>query len=282
MISKKIILLAGLAVTLLFSQAALAHSGKNLRKGALAVNWGNKQPAAAENVQENKEKFQAATCENIVDQANQISEKIKERVSTRVQRRTDREENLDGRFAERDQKLADIRARWDKRRQEFYDKLEEKAGTDEQKQAVAEFKKAVEAAVVARRAAIDKAIADFREGLKDLIEGKKSGVDSAATQYKQSVEAAVAKAKADCDNGVSLATVQTNLRTDLQSAREKLQTARQNIEKLGPQVKALIDARQAAVKEAIEDFKTALEKARADLKEAFPQDADETGTENTD
>lgn len=187
------------------------------------------------------------------------------------ERRLERDARLASRETERQQKVTDLRAKADSRRAELLAKLEDKATTDAQRQALSAFQSAVNAAVTARRAAIDAANEAFRTGLHAAIADRKAKADAAVKAFKTAITAALNKAKADCAAGVDAATVRANLRTATQAALEKLKSDRQAIDKLGDTVKGLVDARRAAHDKAMADFKAAMEKARADLKAAMPE-----------
>jgi hypothetical protein len=65
----------------------------------------------------------------------------------------------------------------------------------------------------------------------------------------------------------------------LNAAKDKLRADRDALETIGEQVKALVDARRAAVEQAKTDFKAALEAAKDDLKAALGEPDDENGEE---
>ncbi len=226
----------------------------------------------------NQGKLWTVSCDNITSRASQLLKGIQGKISNWQDRHTNRVEKWNTHFTEQDQRLADLRTKWDARRQEFYAKIEASATTDAQKQAVADFKSAVESAVATRKAAIDAAIAAYRAGLKALIAGKTDNNDQSLVQFQNAVQAAADKAKSDCEAGVDPKTVRQNFHASLLAARKNLVTDRQATEKIGTQLQALIDARQAAFKKAFDNFKAAMEKARADLKKAFGNDTDNSGT----
>jgi len=171
---------------------------------------------------------------------------------------------------ERDDKLSTKREQWDANRQEQFAKLLEHAATDSQKQAVAKFKNAVEAAILARRQAIDTAIKTFRDGVKKAISERKTATDNAVKTFNDTVATAKTKAQDDCANGVDPKTVRLNYQQALKAARDKFQSDKKDIEKLHGSIEPLITAKKLATEKAIADFETAVEKARTDLKAAFP------------
>jgi gas vesicle protein len=159
--------------------------------------------------------------------------------------------------------------------------MEARAKTTEQKKAILAFEKEINAAVSARRSAVDDAISRFRKGIKSAIDARKSAITEAISDFKEAIDDAVEKAENDCQNGTALASVRQVLRTSFQNARVKLQTDKQSIEKLGPNVQTLVATRQKAVQKAVEDFRAAVEKARNNLKNALGKDIDLDGLSET-
>lgn len=212
-----------------------------------------------------------------------ISSKIDQRMANRDAKLEQKREQISNRIEirrqERNAKLEQKRAKWDVNRVEHFAKLEEKAQTDEQKQAVITFTKAVSEAIAVRRAAIDTAIQEFREGVTEAKASRKASTDELVSDFRDAIKAAVEKAEADCESGIDPKTVRENLRNDLKEARENFVSAKQGIEKLGTQMALLITTKKEAIKKAIEDFKEALEQAKDDLKAAFPEESEEESNE---
>lgn len=133
-------------------------------------------------------------------------------------------------------------------------------------QAVAPSEASIQAAIAARKVAVDTAMKTFRDGLDQLLAAHKASIINITTAYKTAVEDAVAKAKSDCAAGGAPATVRATFMATMKSAKDKMQTDRKALEKLGPQAEALAKTRNAEVQKAMEDFKTAMEKAHTDFK----------------
>lgn len=212
---------------------------------------------------------QGLLCSRITNWMDKISQDINNRENRLQEKRAEREQIMNNRREERDEKLAQIRERWEANREKQYSKLEEKAQTDEQKQAVIEFKQAVDAAIAARKAAIGAAIKTYRDGLDEAIDGRKTAADVAKAAYRNAYQVAVQKAKDDCTAGVDANQIRTTLMASLKAAREAYNSARQAIEQAD--VKVLVEARQTAFKKALEDFKAAMQTARDALKAAFAE-----------
>jgi hypothetical protein len=177
--------------------------------------------------------------------------------------------NLAERQGKWDKFLAASRANWNVKGDKQFSKLERRASTTAEKEAVAAFKATMTAAVAVRQAAVDKAIADYRAGLKDKMAARQAALNAAITAYKNAADAAFAKAKLDCASSTNFKIVNNALKASLKAAQDKFKADRQAVEKLGPDVKALTAAKKTAIDKAISNFKTAADNAKAALKAAF-------------
>jgi len=214
-------------------------------------------------------------CNSISNLASKYDQKVTDRETKLEEKRNEIQNRITNRWVERDAKLAEKRAKWDVNREEHFEKLEEKAGTDEQKQALLDFKQAVTAAITARRAAIDKAIEDFRQGVERAKIDRKSAADALGNTFRNSIQAAFQKAETDCDASVDPATIRTNFRAEVKATKEKFESDRQEMEKLQTSMEALINTRKETIKKAIDGFKTAMETAKADFEAALPGEESE-------
>lgn len=212
-------------------------------------------------------------CGRLSDISSKIAQRMDEKEVRLEEKRTEILNNLETRRGERDAKLTEKRVEWDTKRTEVFAKLEERAGTDEQKQAVAVFVAAVQAAVAVRRASVDAAVQGFRGGLAEAMAARQAAVDGIVSAFRASTEAALQKASSDCQAGVTPATVRENFRVELVAARNKFASDRQEIDKLRTSREALLTARREAIKEAVDAFQVVLEQARAALKASFSQES---------
>lgn len=206
-------------------------------------------------------------------------------LSTRVSSITSQVNNLSGKvapaWAQQDEKLssadqkvdqdvAAARQKADSDRDANFTKLEAKATTDAQKQAVQTYETAVKTAVTTRRGAYDAARQTFRTGVKDAVLARRSTVAAQISQFKASVNAAVASAQASCtSNPASGASVRTTLVSALKTARQTFQSNRKGDETVGSQVKQLAATRNDSFKAADQAFKASMVTARDALRQAF-------------
>jgi len=210
---------------------------------------------------------------NFCSQFSGFTSKIDQRILSIEDKLTAKRLEITNRFQERREnreiKLDEIRAKWDANREEHYVELEKRAQTEAQKQAVVDFKKAVNDAVTARRLAIDTAIEDFKTGTDQAMASRKDSIDKLKIDYQNAVKAAIAKAQTDCATGLVPATVRQTLTNDLKAAKDKFNSEKQAIDKLQATKDQLIATKKAAFEKAISDFKAAMEKAKSDFKAAF-------------
>ncbi len=152
----------------------------------------------------------------------------------------------------------------DGKRLKNWNKMEHKAKTDDQKSAVAIYKVAILKAVTDRRTAIDIAVKVYRDNLATAISAHNADIAGTFMTFKASVAASVAKAKADCTAKVPNQTVKDTFNKSIAGARKILQDSKKNDEG-SSSLQALKQTRDNAIKLAETNFKTATEKARADL-----------------
>jgi hypothetical protein len=163
-----------------------------------------------------------------------------------------------------DARRAEGRAEADGKRLKNWDKMISKAKTGTQKQSVEAYTTSIQIAVATRRASIDSAVKIYRDSLTALVGTHNSTIDQAVAEFKASVDAALAKARADCAANLASKTVKDTFNTAIDGARKALQADRKTAletEKMG----TLKTIRNEAIKIAEATFKTATEKARADL-----------------
>lgn len=151
---------------------------------------------------------------------------------------------------------------------EVYKKLTEKANTDAKKAAVTTFQTSISSAVSKRQAAVDAAVKTYRTGVDSLVSGKFTMLDANVTAFKTSVDAAIATAKSSCASGTSGEVVRKTMQDTIKAAQEKVKNSRTDTE-IKTKLKTLLDARNASIKAAGDQFKIDTEAARTALKAAF-------------
>lgn len=220
---------------------------------------------------------QTANFCSLVDQvAARVSSEVASSTTRLLDARSNRGKNIDSRRDDRSTKLSDNRNKFDENRGEHYTKLRARATTDTQKATVETFITAIDAAVTARRAAVDAAIRAFRDGVDKAIADRQTAVDGYVTTFKTAVQTAVDKAKSDCAAGTDPKTVRAAFMASIETARKDLRSHRDLLTKNGDALKPLVDARRTAVNKAFSDFKEAVKNATAALKLVFKPSATST------
>ncbi|MCL5435654.1 MAG: hypothetical protein M1275_01070 [Patescibacteria group bacterium] len=221
----------------------------------------------------------AAVCARIDAFMEKLQAGLGQANTNLAQVRTERSYNLQNRAEQNDEKLNKIRDTAETNREQFYEKLQARATSDGQKQAVETFRNTVEAAVQVRRTAVDAAIEAFRQGLKEAVQTRQETTERTRTAFQTAVQAAEAEAKANCGT-LDAQTVRTQLLSDLQKARTQLRANIKVANQVQTTLQQLKQTRRQAIKKAIDTFHAAFQAALSDLKAAFPNTTPGTSTEN--
>lgn len=208
--------------------------------------------------------------------SSRIDQNITDRETKLETKRAELQDRVQTKRTEKDAKLLQKRQKWDTNRAEHFAQIENKAQTDAQKQALLMLKQAVQAAIAARRSAIDGAIQSFRQAVNETANSRKAALDGLTNTFRTSVRAALQKANTDCTAGTIPKTVREMLKNAVQAAKQKFITDRQGLEKFKADMEELIAFRKDAIKKAIDDFKAAIEKTRDDFKTAVAPAAPQT------
>ncbi len=215
----------------------------------------------------------ARTKVNFCTAVDAFAEKLKKDTSDNISRfsvkESERQSALDEKLAKQDAERQNSRFTWDNSRDKVYSELALRATTQSQKAAIEKFKNAIDAAVEARRASVDKATADFKFGVDKGISNRKTLVASSTLLFNTETTAALTNAKADCAGGKAPADARAAYVAALDAAQKKLQSSLSQV-KTTTALKVLITTRQAAIEQAAKDFKASVTKAENSLKLAFP------------
>lgn len=209
---------------------------------------------------------EAALCSNLAGRAsewvNRFSSRLNELKDKEAARETKWRDGWDKHMTD----LVGKRAERDAEVDAHAAKLNEKAATDAQKQAVISFRAAVKTAIEARQKAVNAALDAFHKGIEGALAARKSATEKALSDFVAAFKAAADKAKADCASGVAARAVRATFTSAVKTARENLNVARKAGNNFSDAMKKLVAAKKTAFDKAQGDFKSALEKAKADLK----------------
>jgi len=225
----------------------------------------------------------ADQAQNIIDRVCQKIEKAYSKIVEKGQglenridaKREQKEAAYTKRVEEKNQERVALRAKVDENFAANLEKLMTRAETEEQKKAVSQFQKTVEAARTLRRATIDKANETFRTEVKNQIRLREENLSGSTETFKASVQAAFDSAQASCEKGTDIKAVRDAFKDSLKTAREKLQNENQNRERIGENVSAAAKVRNEIQEKANQAFKTTLGKAIQDLNVYFSDSSTE-------
>lgn len=212
--------------------------------------------------------------ENFCNSFSSLSDKYKQNINNQIAKLQEKINNETQKIqANRqtfDDGLKNKRIKWETNRKNIYDELTGKAVTDARKQALAVFKTAVKSAATARENAVDAARTAYRQGIDQLISQRKTEILETFDNFKSSIESTIQQVKSNCSSGItSPAYIRQIYQQNMNSARTARVTALQGIDKIGPKIKELAQARNAAVQQALQTYQSALKTAIANLKTAF-------------
>ena len=208
-------------------------------------------------------------CVGIAERLEKIDQRILEQRGDLAKEGRDRLPRLEEQWQKHMTDLEERRTQRDTNLDQHFGKLEERAKTEAQKQAVAAFRTAVMSAIDARRTAVKVALDAFHSGVKSILEVRKTAIEKAFADRVAAFKAAAEKAKSDCLAGIAPKTVRTAFTSSLKSAQGQFATARRVSDDFKKTLEKLKTDKKAAFEKAHSDFKVAIEKAKADLKKAF-------------
>lgn len=214
-------------------------------------------------------------CDHISSVISKIDQRIDHYTNKLTEKRTQNQNRVSERRQERSNRSEEKREKWDTNRAEHFEKLEERAQTNEQKQATLEFRKTITQAISNRRAKIDSAIQNFRNGVKNLKTSRKDSIDDLILDYKNDIKKVLNEAETICQAGAEPSIVNKDLRDQLKQIKDDFITTRQNIERMKSETELLIIVKKEATKQAINEFKLIMNQAVEDLKAEFPEIAED-------
>ncbi len=213
-----------------------------------------------------------AFCSALADTKSKLETKVAEKEAAVATYLDTLPEDLENERNGRDAKLEEARSEADQLRGEGYARLMDRADGDNEEDAVEDYQERVEEAVDDRREAIDAAIAEFRTGTDALIEKRRNAMQSSRDAFKASVAAALATLETDCTSGAPTATILSNFKGSLESARTKLANDKKAAESMQGEMKKLIETRKTSIAAAVKAFQAELALANAELKQAFEEE----------
>lgn len=208
-------------------------------------------------------------CVGIAQRLEKVDQKVSEQLGDLAKEGKDRLPRLEEQWQKHMTDLEERRTQRDANLDQHFAKLEERAKTEAQKQAVAAFKTAVLSVIEARRTAVQAALDAFHSGVKSILEVRRTAIEKAFADRAAAFKAATEKAKSDCLAGIAPKTVRTAFTSSLKSAQEKFAATRRANDEFKKTMEKLEMDKKAAFEKAHNYFKAVIQGAKTDLKKAF-------------
>jgi len=202
--------------------------------------------------------------QKLIQRIDNLDEKLEQKRNQIVARLEERRQQRDTRFTKK-------REKWDANREKHFALLEEKAGTEEQKQALLKFKQIVSQAIIDRRQAVDQAINDFREGVEDLKLARWDDIDEMIANYRDELKLAFENANNECGKGSDQGDISQSLKNQLRNTKQGFLDNKATVGNIREGMQELIEAKKQAIQQAKDDFKETINQALEDLKLVFPE-----------
>jgi hypothetical protein len=239
--------------------AVLAAVGGSSQATALSVSGGN--PSSS------------LFCSRLANRAEAAQNRftsLNSKVSSAWQSQDTRLKNLAG---DVDDEVKAARDRIDDQRKLNFAKLEDKATTDGQKQAVSTYETAILSAVDTRRAIVDAARDTFRVAVADAIKSRRTNLSNQVHGLQDAISVAYSTAQTSCSGGVDPSTVRSTLIDSLKSSRQTYAELRKDDSNIRTVIAGIAKSRNITIKSANQDFLTSVKKAVETLKAAFGDEA---------
>lgn len=206
---------------------------------------------------------------------NQLDPKIEKSLSQKQlnleNHRKEQSNKIQSSFDNKTSQINQSRELWDKNRLEHYDKLSDKANTQEQVDALNQFKSTIESAVIKRRAIYDQANNEYRNAIKNIIGNNQSTIDIVISNYQTQLTQARLQATQDCESNIEDAEVKNNFNSKLKTAKANLEDNKVGIEQISSQISLIRQNRTTLLENAAQEFKTTLQGAKEQLRLALNQ-----------
>ncbi len=218
-----------------------------------------------------REDARSEICSRIDDIESKVQDSMSSRQQALEKRRSDQAKKMQSNFENKALQISELRTQWDKNRSSHYEKLGEKATTQEQKSALEEFKNTIESAVAKRRAAFDQATQDYRNSIDYTMNNKQNGIEEIVNTYKSQLTQAQQQLSTDCRQSKSELEIRQSFNSRLQQAKNNLTNDQAGVDQIALQINQAKQNRLNIIEAATQEFKSTLESAKASLKSVLQQ-----------
>lgn len=234
------------------------------------INLNSASTAQAESIPA-REATRAEICSRIDDIESKMQDSMSSRQQALEKRRSDQSKKMQSNFENKALQISELRSQWDKNRSSHYEKLGEKATTQEQKSALEDFKNTIESAVAKRRAAFDQATQDYRNSIDYTMNNKQNGIEEIVSTYKSQIIQAQQQLNTDCQQSKSELEIRQSFNSRLQQAKNSLTNDQVGVDQIALQINQAKQNRLNIIEAATQEFKSTLESAKASLKSVLQQ-----------
>lgn len=211
----------------------------------------------------------------ICNRMDELSNKIEKNLSNKQQaldkRRNEQSKKIQNNHDNKTAEITKLRNQWDKNRSNHYDKLNEKATTQEQKDAIEQFKNAIESAVAKRRATFDQATQDYRDTIDYAINNKQNGIDQVVSIYKTNIGLAKDQLNQDCQQNKTDSEIRSKFNKSIEEAKNALNGNVNGVDQIALQVNQAKQARASILNQSVQEFRSTVESAKLKLQTALSQ-----------
>lgn len=246
------------------------HSKRIILTGASVALLLSGSPVAVDAVpsENNSQNF----CARIVNLTGSNQDAIEARLQTMRSNFSTRLSQMTGDQNSRDKNIAEARtAAKEKFEQRIATLLARDNLSEDQIQAINEFRTNVVEAEATRETAVDQARQTYRSSLSNIIAAQQNSLTQAANTYQEAISNAFTEATSNCEDGTqSLA----DLRTAVKNARQNL-TAKRNNNQVSEDIRSIAEARRIAIQAANQAFRDSIKEYSATLNTALTSTDDD-------
>ena len=209
-------------------------------------------------------------CDTIASKGAELLSKFDSLSAKLAQAWEKRDQTLSTKWQDITKEVTDKRSQADAKRFDDYAKLEARAKTTTQTEAVRVYEDSVNTAISVRRKSYDVARQTFRDGVKSVIEERRNTVNGELNLYRNSITQATEIAQSSCSDAKNAkSVVRQTFKDSLKKAQSVFKAARSDDSKVKDKIKPLIDTRKLSYEVADQAFQSSMQMAKTTILAAF-------------
>ena len=210
-------------------------------------------------------------CERFSETRLKLSENMIDRVSRYDGRVDNRLDRLTARYNEQDVRLAKHRELLEEKYGDFFDRLEEGASSDNERDRLEDLRKTFFDALYTRYDSVDVALDSYRTGVMTILTEREANFSDIVRVYSDAVSEAASRISASCGSE-DRSDMQMSFQKALSGARDDFQDARENVVDVSSDIHSLADERRVAVQKAFDDYRIVVDGVRFEVKDMFSEE----------